>query len=297
MVRNLHLVAALAVTTASVGAAAAQDRQVLAARGEYLVSTIAACGNCHTQRGADLLADPNRYLAGGYRFDIPPGLAFSKNITSDKETGIGSWNEEQIIRAMREGVSKEGAPIGPPMPIDFYHKMSDDDAKAIAAYLLTVKPVRNEVQESKYKIPLKALPPVKGVTAPAKTDKLAYGEYLATVAHCVECHTPMVGPKRDFDNQRGAGGFQFEIGGKTVLSRNITSDRETGIGAWTDEQIKRAITEGIDKDGKKLIPQMPYPYYKNLSAEDLDALVAHVRTWPAVKKAVPPNPSLQTFLQ
>jgi mono/diheme cytochrome c family protein len=276
---------------------AAQDQRAVLARGEYLVNAVAGCGNCHTQRGPDLLADSSKTLAGGNRFDIPPGLAFAKNITPDRDTGIGSWTEEQIIRALREGVTKEGNIIGPPMPIEFYNKLSDDDVKAIAAYVRSVKAIRNEVQESKYRIPLHAAPAVKDVKAPAKTDKVAYGGYLATVAHCVECHTPQVGPKRDFEKQMGAGGFRFEIGGKFVFSRNITSDRETGIGAWSDEQIKRAITQGVDKDGKQLIPQMPYPYFKNMTAEDLDAVVAWVRTLPPVKKEIAPNPSLQTFLQ
>jgi mono/diheme cytochrome c family protein len=290
-------IAAAAMTAVSLDASYAQNNQALVARGEYIVNVIGACGNCHTQRGPDLLAAPGKDLAGGHRFDIPPGLAFSKNITPDRDTGIGTWTEEQVIVAIREGKTKEGAIIGPPMPVDFYNKLSNDDVKAIAAYLRTVTPVRNEVQESKYKIPLQAQPPAKGDPAPAKTDKLAYGAYLANMAHCAECHTPMVGPKRDYDKQFGAGGFRFEIGGKFVFSRNITSDPETGLGNWTDDQIKRAITQGIDKNGKKLIPQMPYPYYAKMNAEDLDAIVTYVRTIPPVKKAVEPSPPLDEFLK
>jgi mono/diheme cytochrome c family protein len=108
----------------------AQDPKALQIRGEYLVNGPAACGNCHTKRGADLFADASKYLTGGYKFDIPPGLAFSKNITPDNDTGIGSWTDKQIIRAIREGVTREGNLIGPPMPIGYYNKISDDDVNA-----------------------------------------------------------------------------------------------------------------------------------------------------------------------
>jgi mono/diheme cytochrome c family protein len=296
--RVLFLFAGAAITVASAQSVRAQDQQALVARGEYLVNTVAACGNCHTQRGPDLMPVSAMYLAGGNRFDIPPGLAFAKNITPDRDTGIGTWTEEQIIRAIREGVTKEGGHIGPPMPIDYYNKLSDDDAKAIAAYLRSVKPVRNEVAESKYKITVRAEPPAKGLPAPAKTDKVAYGQYVATVAHCLECHTPPgAGGRRDYEKQLGGGGWRFEIAGKFVFSRNITSDPETGIGSWTDEQIRQAITDGISKDGTKLIPQMPYPYFKTMSAEDLDAVVAFVRTLPPVKRANEKNPPLEAYLQ
>ena len=85
--------------------------------------------------------------------------------------------------------------------------------------------------------------------------------------------------------------------GRTSVSRNITSDRETGIGAWTDEEVKRAITQGFDKHGKKLVPPMPYDYFKDLAPEDLDAIVAYVRTFPPIKNLIEPNPPLQLYLQ
>src|SRR5262245_40696348 len=87
----VKFIVSVALFAACAQSANAQDQQALRARGEYLVNGPAACGNCHTQRGADLFANPNKYLAGGYKFDIPPGLAFSKNITPDNDTGIGSW--------------------------------------------------------------------------------------------------------------------------------------------------------------------------------------------------------------
>jgi len=295
---SLWVIAACAATTImSVNSLQAQDQKKLLARGKYLMNGPVACGNCHTQHGSDLKPIASKNLAGGWKIPSPVFVAYPRNITPDKDTGIGSWTDAQITRAMRECVNKEGKTLGPPMPCDFYSKMADDDVKAIVAYLRTVKPVHNEVPESQYKIPLKPEAPVKDVVAPPKSDKVAYGRYIATIAHCMECHTPLAGPKRDLENQLGAGGFKIDYDGTIVNTLNITSDKETGIGGWTDAQIKRAITKGIDKDGKQLIPLMPYPYLKNMSAEDLDALVAYLRTVPPIKKQNAQNPTLQSLLK
>ncbi|HKD06821.1 MAG TPA: c-type cytochrome [Bryobacteraceae bacterium] len=277
----------------------AADSGALLARGEYLVNVVAACGNCHTKQAPDLLPIPSMHLAGGRRFDIPPGIAYSKNLTPDRDTGIASWSDEQVIRAIREGVTKEGNLIGPPMPIALYNKIADDDVKAMVAYLRSVPPVRNEIPESKYKIKLHAEPTAKDVKAPPKTDKIAYGEYLVNVAHCLECHTPFAANgEPDYAKRAGAGGREFfPIERRPVRARNISSDPETGIGSWTDAQIKKAITEGINKDGKKLIPPMPYGYFKNLAGDDLDAVVAFIRTLPPQKNRVEPNRSLDEYLE
>ena len=78
-----------------------------------------------------------------------------------------------------------------------------------------------------------------------------------------------------------------------IYPPNITPDRETGIGSWSDDQIKRALTEGIDKDGKHLFPLMPFANFKTMTPDDVDAIVAFLRTIPAVNNKVDPNPALQ----
>jgi hypothetical protein len=90
-----------------------------------------------------------------------------------------------------------------------------------------------------------------------------------------------MGPKgREFATRLGAGGFEFPGPWGVSVSRNITSSKEKGIGAWTDEEIKRAITQGIRKDGSKLKPPMGFHYYATVHADDLDAVVAWLRTLP-----------------
>jgi mono/diheme cytochrome c family protein len=114
------------------------------------------------------------------------------------------------------------------------------------------------------------------------SDKFKKGFYLVTIAHCMECHTPMDKGARQW-GRLGAGGFEFHGPWGVSVSRNITSSKTKGIGAWSDDEIKRAITAGVSKDGSKLKPPMGYQYYATLTPDDLDAVVAYLRTVPAVE--------------
>ncbi len=132
------------------------------------------------------------------------------------------------------------------------------------------------------------MPPAKGLPAPPKTDKVAYGRYIVTAqAHCFECHTPL-GPKGQPDMSKlGAGGMKIQLApGMDVLTANITSDPDTGIGKWSDDDIKKALTEGVTPTGQHISPPMPFQWFKNMTADDLDAVVAFVRTIPPVKNKV-----------
>ena len=183
----LTIVMALFFTIGQAGAQTAVER------GKYLVEVLGACGNCHTPKGpqGDIR---EKHLAGGFKIEEEFGVAVAPNITPDKETGIGRWSDEEIIRAIREGKGKDGKTLGPPMPFWLYRNISDNDVKAIVAYLRTVKPVLNKVARSQYKIKLPPAygPPVISVPDPSKENLVKYGEYLAgPIAHCADCHTPM----------------------------------------------------------------------------------------------------------
>jgi mono/diheme cytochrome c family protein len=177
--------------------------------------------------------------------------------------------------------------IRPPMPVGLYRAMSDEDARAIVAYLRSVAPVKNKVAaEATYRVPLPPSwgPPVGSVPSVAKTDKVAYGAYMAgPLGHCIECHTPMGEAGFDYKNRLGAGGITFRGPWGMSAARNITSDREHGLGAWSDSEIKRAITQGISRDGGHLKPPMGFGYYANISDDDMSALIAYLRTIPPVK--------------
>ena len=253
-------------------------------RGAYLVNSIAACGNCHTPKGPNgpiMSMD----LAGGFVIEEPPFRAVAPNITPDRETGIGAWTDRQIVDAIRNGRRPDGSIIGPPMPTELYNRLSDSDVLAIVAYLRTVKPVRNKIAKSTYRIPLHAPPPVTTVPEPRRDDKVAYGAYLAgPVGHCIECHTPMTRQGRDVANRLGGGGFEMEApGGGRITTPNITPDPEDGIGKWSDAEIKRAMTEGVRPDGSRLAPPMAYRWYRNIRAVDQDAIIAYLRSLKPLK--------------
>src|SRR5262245_1501282 len=113
-------------------------------------------------------------------------------------------------------------------------------------------------------------------------DKVKRGFYLVTIAHCMECHTPFGPPATgvDFNNSLGKGGREFRGPWGVSTSRNITSSKSAGIGDWSDADVKRAITQGVRKDGTKLKPPMGYPFYAKMTNGDLDAMVAYLRTVP-----------------
>jgi len=260
-------------------------------RGKYLVESVVACGNCHSTRGEDGNFVPGMNLAGGFLLEDKMMTAFAPNITPDKETGIGAWTDAQILTAIREGKHPSGKILGPPMPFAFYRYVSDDDAKAIVAYLRSIKPVRNAVPRARYRIPLPPAwgPPInQPVSAPPRSDTIAYGAYLAgPLGHCLDCHTPRLpNGAPDLANRAGAGGFHLEGPWGEVVSANITPDKETGIGTWTDAQIKRAITQGNRADGSPLSPPMGFGFYKNINEKDLDAIVAYFRSLRPIKNKV-----------
>lgn len=250
-------------------------------RGKYLMNGIVACDNCHTPKGPQ---GPimSQYMAGGLKFDEKPFTAYAPNITPDPETGIGKWTDAQLIAAIREGKRPDGSIIGPPMPIELYRDMSDTDVKAIVAYMRTVKPVKNAVPKSVYRMPLPKDygPPVVSVPDVPRTDKVKYGDYLTNaLGHCTECHTPLeANGHRDFKDKIGMGGDPFRGPWGITVARNITPHPDAGLGKWTDAEIKRAFTKGISRDGSKLNPPMPYRSYDNISAADQDAIVAYLRT-------------------
>jgi mono/diheme cytochrome c family protein len=262
--------------------------QTPAERGKYLVESIMGCGNCHTPQG------PNgpvvsRALSGG-----PPmgdGKHFTaqpSNLTPDRETGLGRYTDAQLKVMIREGKRPDGSLIGPPMPFNFYRNMANADVDAIIAYLRTVPAVRNAVPKSVYNVPLPPAwtPPIaQPIAAPPRTDKVAYGGYLAgPLGHCLECHTPMgPGGRFQFDTMLGAGGFKFEGPWGISVSQNITSDPETGLGQWSDAEIEQAIRKGVDRHGRQLMPPMGYAYYAKVSPEDMSALIAFLRTLPPKK--------------
>jgi mono/diheme cytochrome c family protein len=235
-------------------------------RGSYLVNTIMTCGNCHSPKGPPN-AVAGKDLSGGLRVNVPGAFdVTAPNITPDMLTGL----------------RPNGTPIAV-MPTGFYGILLPSDLDAIVTYIQSVKPVSNKVRDPIYKIAInrQVFPGAeKPMDRTEFKSKVKYGFYLASIGHCMDCHTPRDKGELDF-NKMGAGGQPFAGPWGISVSRNVTSSKSKGIGAWTDAEIKRALTRGIDKDGKKLNPPMGFQYYTHMTDTDLDALIAWLRTLPA----------------
>ena len=269
------IITALIVVNAS--AAWAQQSAQLE-RGKYLMAGVVACGNCHFARGDKGQPLFEKGLSGGMLFDEPPFKAYAANITPDKDTGIGKWTDAQLAKAIREGVRPDKSLIGPPMPIEFYRHLSDADLAAIIAYLRAQPAVKNEVPKSSYNMPLPPSygPAIKAVKAPAMNNKVKYGEYLANIAHCMDCHTPRNDKGMLLHDKFGAGGMVFKGPWGESVSRNLTQ-HVTGLKDWSDAQIAKAIREGVDRSGQHYKPPMGYDFYKTINDADMDALIAYLR--------------------
>lgn len=266
------------------------------ARGSYLVNHVTVCFDCHTPETAPSshVADMSRRGQGGMVWDKKhglPGEIYAPNITPDDQTGLGKWSDGEILRALREGVSKDGHALFPLMPYMNYRQLSDDDAQAIVAYLRSLAPAANVVPRSKLDFPLNIIvntipKPLDGPVGAPPAEKLAYGEHLFKMASCNDCHTPIDDKGKPLPGLYAAGGMAFHVGEGHWPAPNITQDKETGIGSWTDAQIEVAITQGVRPDGKGVRPPMPWQGYAGLTKQDRAALVAYMRSIPAVKHDV-----------
>ena len=274
-----QLFVAIALLLALLAAPARAESQL--ERGRYLVETLAGCGNCHTPRGPNGPLTDKKF-AGGEVIKHADFTAVTPNITPDPRTGIGNWSDEQIAVAIREGRRPDGRLLGPAMPSRSYRSLADKDVKAIVAFLRSVPAVDNPITaESHYDTPLPASwgPPVGRVDAPSKDDKIAYGRYLAgPVARCMDCHTE---PPRPGEVARlGAGGKEFHGPWGISVSANLTP---SALGDWSDAEIEQAIRTGVARDGHKLFPPMPFAAYKNIADDDVAALIAYMRSLPAIE--------------
>lgn len=278
-------------------------------RGEYIVHHVAICLDCHSERNFNYFAGPlvdGTEGKGGVRFDNKmfaaiPGAVYPRNITSDTATGIGGWTDEEVIRAITKGISKNGDTLFPIMPYPNYNKLAKQDILDIVAYIRTLEPVNNKVPQRELMIPISmAYPPNLYATLdnnikPTMNDRVKYGEYLVTMADCAGCHTPF-----DEKGQPGellTGGNTFHLPTFTVTTANLTPDSATGIGAWTEEMFLNKFKNYRDKEAYLYDPKdqnsiMPWPMYAKMDDADLKAIYAYLRTLNPASHKIEKHPSI-----
>lgn len=274
------------------------------ARGEFLFKTSLGCWECHGG------SDANNAPSGGMKFDLTTlspslGVFYAPNITPDVETGIGSWTDGEIVRAIREGIRKDGRVLFPIMPVDPLNGLSDKDVLALVAYLRSLPPVKNHVPEREPTLFTKTLMtfgiigPMKQLTEPVIAPERAvtpeYGRYVTKhVSLCADCHTPRNLMSGDFYYDSLLAGSSFRFGEDepvpvTSFARNITPDTATGIGSWTEEEFLRLMTTGVGPEGKVRTRHMPYAYYGLWDSLELRAVYTFIRSIPPVRRTAPEN--------
>jgi mono/diheme cytochrome c family protein len=257
-------------------------------RGEYLAKA-ADCMVCHTAPG-------DAAFAGGLVFPAPSGSLYSTNITADKDTGIGNYSDQDFLDAVRRGIRKDGARLYPAMPYTSYTFMTDADVLAIKTYLFNLPAVHKQNQRDTLQFPFNQRwtmifwswafnPNTRFAPNTAKSAEWNRGAYIAeAMAHCGECHTPR-NPAFGLDNRRKFAGAAYGW-----LAYNITSDRGTGIGSWSDEEVFAYLTKGhIMGHGTASGPmgEVVDHSLSQLEPGDIRALVTYLRSIPAVASSVP----------
>jgi mono/diheme cytochrome c family protein len=260
-------------------------------RGTYLAEYVAGCTVCHTPQeegpnGPEIV--PAKKASGQF-FAIPgfPGTLVAPNITPDRETGIGNFTDDQLARAIREGISHDGQTLFPMMPYTHYRRMSDEDLASVIVYLRSLPPIRNALPRSEIRFPVKYLvrrapqPIAETVRADLSTP-VSRGEYLVNLSVCSECHTPIKRGRPDAA-MKFAGGQVVDPSGK-VVSPNITPDA-TGTGNYTEDMFLKVLRTGyVGK--RQLNTVMPWQFYSGQTDEDLRAMYAYLRTLPPVAHRV-----------
>ncbi len=279
--------------------------------GRYLANNVAACIHCHSKRDFNKFSGPvvpGTEGGGGGLFDhntleAIPGTIYSKNITPDTETGIGSWTDDEILRAITQGINKKGDTLFPIMPYANYNRMAKEDLLNIIAYLRTLKPIKNVVPARQLMIPIAMAypgpalqPTIDKNVRPGKSDPVKYGEYISNAADCAACHTPFVKGQPDF-TRLYSGGNVFHIQKFIVASANITPD-STGLANWSEEQFLNKFTLYREEKNYNLNPGlqntvMPLSDYAGMTDSDLKALYSYLRTVKPVNSKVEKYPGVK----
>lgn len=275
-----------------IAAAAADGDRALLARGEYVMNA-AGCINCHTDE-----KHRGKRLAGGLALKSDFGTFYTPNITPDPDTGIGRWQEADFMRALREGKSPAGYSYYPAFPYTSYTQMRDGDMHALWIYLRSQPPVKqlNKKHDLKWYVrrPFlagwKALYFQPGAYVDNAQEKPDWnrGAYIAeALTHCGECHTP----RNRFgamDRKRYLTGTSNGPDGDRIP--NITPDKKTGIGSWSAGDLYTYFDSGMTPDGDfagSLMADVIDHSLKPLTAGDKRALIAYIRSVPALPGAMP----------
>ena len=272
---------------------ASTDSAVIA-RGHYIVRGLAPCASCHGDPKQREAAENGEEIAlsGGYEFNIPPGKFRARNITPDP-TGIGTFSDKAVGRALRYGVGHDGRALLPFMEMQ---GLSDEDLTAVVSYLRSRPPVHNEVPMHEYTLLGKIVKatvlanPVGPKETPLKVSphgaNVENGRYIVeSVALCGSCHTQRNMATGAFEGPRFGGATGFDATDSLSWSPpNITSDSTGKLSQFTEDEFVARIRAG------RVIPGSPMPWqsFRTMHEEDLRAIYRYLKTVPPVHRDVGP---------
>ena len=268
-------------------------------RGDYLANHVFLCMDCHSERDWTIFSAPPKEGTkggGGDEFTREmgfPGHYYATNITP---AGIGDWTDGEILRAIVSGVSKDGHALFPIMPYPYLGKADKEDIYSVIAYLRTIDPIQKNYPKSESDFPfsliINLIPAEATLTKSIdRSDKIAYGEYLCY--SCIECHT------KDEKGQiiqelafQGGRVFPLPKGG-VVYSANITPDKETGIGNWTEEQFIQKFKQYLDSSfvypevpPNTFNTYMPWVMFAGMHDEDLSAIYMYLMSLDPIESSI-----------
>lgn len=255
------------------------------ARGRYLVRGLLDCEACHspkewTKRGAPIVAGKE---LSGQVIDIPelPGFVVASNLTPDAATGAGRWTDDQLARAIREGIGHDERTLFPMMLYPTYRRLSDEDLASVVVYLRSVPAVSNPLPQTKINFPVNYIlrvvpkPVTEPVPGPNAADPLARGKYMVQLG--CGCHSAV-------DALPYAGGEHMKGPFGEVTSANITPD-PSGISYYDEATFVKALRTGY-VGARELNSIMPFGAFQELTDDDLKAMFAYLRTVPPVRHRV-----------
>lgn len=256
------------------------------ARGRYL-ATLGDCAACHTRQGG-------KPYAGGEPIETPFGIVLAANITSDPDTGIGSWTDDDFVTALQQGKGKDGVHLYPAMPYPYFAKMSRDQILAIRAYLDTLEPVHNQVETDQLPFPFKfrigmvfwnalffrgaAFQPVAG-----KSNEWNRGAFIVDgPGHCAACHTPK--------NFLGGDKTGEALQGATLqgwFAPDLTNDPRSGISDWSADDIVAYLKAGHNQHAAAsgTMAQVIADSTSQMRDSDLKAIASYLKDLPAPHKS------------
>lgn len=266
------------------------------ARGEYVVHHVSDCLGCHSDGLLvySVPVKPGTEGQGGFVFDKNlgfPGQVAAQNITPDPEYGLGRWTDGEIMRAIREGVDRNGDALFPMMPYEHLREMSDDDVKAVVAFLRTLKPIKRGVPPKSIDFPVNLLvkfapKPLDGpVSAPDRKDTIAYGRYLTKIGGCYECHTPHDDKNALLADRAFSGGWEMKGPWGRNFTANLTPAPGTYLARATREEFIARFKSFANFDpttaptpppGQNTI--MPWVAFSGMTEEDLGAIYDYLKT-------------------